>query len=145
MFFSWFSYRSPWPGVSWNFHTSSCFAFRTIGNHRVDWDFGGILLDSPCQLMGKALLSSFEAIIYWSLLPKYGRWRNWLLGVVSWIALGLCFECSRLPIQESLSCFQRGKNNQFSPNHSWPSGYFCTPVLFLVRFSPQLLASYELG
>lgn len=42
--------------VSWSFLTSSFFALRIIVNH---WDFGGILLDSLCQLMGKALLSSF--------------------------------------------------------------------------------------
>lgn len=50
--------------VSWSFLTSSCFTLKIIVNDRIGWDFGGILLDSLCRLMGKALLSSFLAIVY---------------------------------------------------------------------------------
>lgn len=38
-----------------------------------------------------------------------------------------------------------GKNNPFSPSHRCSSDYFCTPVFFLVRFFPCLLAKHELG
>lgn len=45
--------------ISWTFLSSSCFTLKMIANHRAEWDFGGIFLDSLCRLMSKELLSFF--------------------------------------------------------------------------------------
>lgn len=85
--------------------SSSCFTLKITANHQAEWDFGGIFLDSLCQLMSKELLLLGHHL----LIPALAQWvRSGYRGQATQSLL----EGS---IQKSLPFFQREKTTHFLP------------------------------